>query len=267
MKEADNHFTDKNIQNKHMNIIEFIDVTFAYDKVPIFKNVTISIKTNEIVFIVGPNGGGKTTFLRLMLGLVKPLSGTIRILGNKPQGIRHHIGYVPQQTNFDSRFPVSVMDVVLMGRLGNTIFDHYSRKDRQISLQALEEVNCAALKNRPFASLSGGQRQRVLIARALATEPQLLLLDEPTSNVDQMTTYKLYDLMKRLGERMSIVFVSHDVGFASTIVTSVLCINNQNVVVHPVSELTGATIATLYGGPMSLIRHDHRCSEKGHECG
>ena len=135
--------------------------------------------------------------------------------------------------------------------------------DRNEAQSALEEVGLGDSGRRPFADLSGGQRQRVLIARALATNPSMLLLDEPTSNVDQSTVRRLYDVLGELSSRLTIVFVSHDVGVVSSIVDSVVCVS-ETAILHPISELTGETLAALYGGDMSLVRHDHRCSEAGH---
>lgn len=247
-----------------MKQIQMQNVTFAYDGEPVIHDVTLSIDQNELVCIVGPNGGGKTTFLRLILGIIKPQSGTVRVFGQHPEYARREIGYVPQQTMFDQSFPVSVLDVALMGRLGGSNWGFFSKEAKGKALFALEEVGLAPLAGKPFSSLSGGQKQRVLIARALATEPRMLLLDEPTSNVDQLTTHKLYEILQRLSAKMTVIFVSHDVGVVSTIVTSVLCINNREIVVHPTSDLTGDALSTLYGGNMKLVRHDHRCAEERH---
>jgi zinc transport system ATP-binding protein len=246
-----------------MTQIDFSHVSFSYDGEPVLHDATFGVGEREIVCIVGPNGSGKTTLLRLILGLVKPRQGTVSVFGEPPQRVRHLVGYVPQQTLYDPEFPVNVLDVVLMGRLGRTLTGAYSAQDRAAAHQALAEVGLADMVSRPFAALSGGQRQRVLIARGLVCSPRLLLLDEPTSNVDQSTTQKLYQVLKDLSTRMTVVFVSHDVGIVTSIVTSVLCVN-QTVSIHPTSSLTGERLATLYEGAMALVRHDHRCAESGH---
>jgi len=247
-----------------MNIIELENVTFAYNNGLILTDVTLSVKKNEILFIVGPNGSGKTTLLKLLLGLEKPDSGVIKLFNRKPQQVRKRIGYVPQQSAFDAQFPMNAMDVVLMGRLGNSMLGIYTKNDVSKGLSALKEVDLSDAKNKSFASLSGGQRQRVLIARALASDPELLLLDEPTSNIDHITTHNFYEMLRQLGKRMTIVIVTHDIGLVSTVATSVLCINNNKAVFHPLSELTGDMVSQIYGNSVAFIRHDHRCSEKGH---
>jgi len=248
-----------------MDQIVLEDVSFGYTGEPVLTDVNLRIGEREIVVIVGPNGSGKTTLLKLMLGLLKPGSGTVQVLGQPPERARAAIGYVPQQTRHDPQFPVGVMDVVLMGRLGAAgARGWYSAADRAAAEAALADVDLAGAGARPFAALSGGQRQRVLIARALVSAPRLLLLDEPTSSVDQSTVQRLYRVLKALSERMTVVFVSHDVGVVSSMVTSVVCVN-RTVTLHPTSALTGQTLAALYGGDMTLVRHDHRCAEAGHD--
>jgi zinc transport system ATP-binding protein len=246
-----------------MDQIVLDDVSFAYNAEPVLTEVNLRIGEREIVVIVGPNGSGKTTLLKLMLGLLRPSRGRVRVLGQAPDRVRTSIGYVPQQTQHDPHFPVGVLDVVLMGRLGSGAAGWYTAADRQAAERALADVDLAGSGDRPFGVLSGGQRQRVLIARALVSAPRLLLLDEPTSSVDQSTVQRLYGMLKAFSERMTVVFVSHDVGVVSAIVTSVVCVN-RTVALHPTSRLTGETLAALYGGDMTLVRHDHRCAEAGH---
>jgi zinc transport system ATP-binding protein len=158
------------------------------------------------------------------------------------------------------------MDVVLTGRLDRRRwFGFYRRADKEAAAKALHEVALDDLRHRPFAALSGGQRQRVLIARALASEPDLLLLDEPTANVDIAVEEEVYAVLRELNQRLTIVLVTHDLGFVSTFVKSVICVNRR-VTVHPTSEVTGAIISEIYGRDLKLVRHDHRCAEDGHQC-
>jgi zinc transport system ATP-binding protein len=247
-----------------MDAITCRDLTFGYDGKPVLNNVNISIPDGDFVCVVGPNGSGKTTLLKIALGLLKPTVGSIEVFGRQPDHSRGRIGYVPQHPRLDPLFPVSSMDVVLMGRLGKTrSFGAWRTADRDFAVQALDEVGLADQAGRHFASLSGGQKQRVLIARALAGEPDLLLLDEPTAGLDAHIEEGFYRLLQELNQRLTIVLVSHDLGFVSGFVRSVVCVG-QDVVVHPTSEITGQVIADLYGSDMRLVRHDHRCSEDGH---
>lgn len=244
-------------------IVNFTNVSFSYDDREALSDVNFTIHRGESVCVVGPNGGGKSTLLKLMLGLIKPTTGTITILGNPPEKARRKIGYMPQYMNCDYAFPVSVMDVVLMGRMGHRFMGFYSKEDKMIAFDKLQEMKVADLYKRPFSDLSGGQRQRVLIARALACEPELLLLDEPTANVDPAIESQFYEILKELTSKITILTVSHDLGFVYEMLDRVLCVNHF-VRVHPVSELTGDFIKDIYGGDVKMVRHDHCCSEGGH---
>jgi zinc transport system ATP-binding protein len=242
--------------NAEAAIVTFDRVSFAYSGDPVVVEASFDIRPGEFVSVVGPNGGGKTTLLRLILGMVRPDAGTVQVLGGAPERARGRMGYVPQFSRFDPLFPVTVMDVVKMGRIGGFVAGPYRRDDRLAAAEALEKVGLPELRWRPFSALSGGQRQRVLIARALATHPQLLLLDEPTANVDRAATAKLYELLVELARNLNIVLVSHDIGIVSKFVSNVLCVN-RTVVKHPISAFTGEMLSELYGSDMALVRHDH----------
>ncbi len=239
------------------------DLNFAYDDIRILCNVNLDIHAGDSICIVGPNGGGKTTLMKLILGLLSPDSGSIRIFGESPAEARLRVGYVPQYAKYDPQFPISVLDVVLMGRLAGTLHNRYSTTDKNVGMQALGQVGLADLAARPFASVSGGQRQRTLIARALASGGEILILDEPTANIDHESEVKFLDLLRDLNTKMTILMVTHEVGFASSFFKRIACVNRQ-VVIHPTSELTGQLIQEMYGGDLKMIRHDHRCSEEGH---
>jgi len=230
-------------------------LSFAYDAEPALEDVNLTINVRDFVCVVGPNGGGKTTLLKLILGLLTPGGGSLQVFGLSPDKARTRVGYMPQYAQLDPQFPVSVMDVVLMGRLRPGIAP-YGRADRQIAERVLGEVSLGDFARRPFSVLSGGQRQRVLIARALACEPDLLLLDEPTSNLDLRVQGDFYDLLRDLSKRLTVMLVSHDVGFISNLVRTVVCVN-RTVSVHPTSELSGKTITDLYGSEVRMIQHHH----------
>jgi zinc transport system ATP-binding protein len=215
--------------------------------------------------MVGPNGGGKTTLVKLILGLLRPDRGQVQVFGGQPSAQCAHIGYAPQHVAFDPRFPVSVTDVVLMGRIGQTgMLGPYRRGDRIAAGGALEAVGLADLARRAFSDLSGGQRQRVLIARAIASDPQLLMLDEPTANLDIGVEVEFHDLLEQLSEKLTLIMVSHDVGFVSQLVDKVVCVHGS-VAVHPTAELTGEVMSDLYGHDVRLVRHDHNCQDHSQE--
>jgi zinc transport system ATP-binding protein len=246
------------------SVISLEGVSFAYDSTPIIEDVYLEIPQRDFACMVGPNGGGKTTLLKLFLGLLVPARGRIRIFGKSPEAARSRIGYMPQHAQVDFRFPVSVADVVLMGRIGKAeTVGPYRRAHREVAWQALREVGLADLRQKAFGDLSGGQRQRVLIARALAVEPELLLLDEPTANLDASAENELYELLRRLNERLTVIMVTHDLGFVSRFVKTVICVK-RCVVVHPTSEVTGEVIREMYGGEVCMIRHDQHRHQGGH---
>jgi len=245
-------------------VISFNNVCFGYDKSEVLHNVNFNLFERESASIIGPNGGGKTTLVKLILGLHQPQTGSIKVLGRSAQASSRRIGYMPQSTHFDQNFPIKVLDIVLMGRLGKQRRPFYTRADRQASMQALDETGLADLAARPFVSLSGGQRQRVLIARALACDPELLLLDEPTAHVDPAMEEQVNETLAHLAERLTVITVTHELGFVSRRVDRVLCVNHT-VKLHPTSEITGEIIQEIYGSDLRMVRHDHQCSEKGHQ--
>jgi zinc transport system ATP-binding protein len=241
--------------------IRIDELNFSYGRVQALKKASLAIEEREFVCMVGPNGGGKTTLLKLMLGLLEPQAGRVSVFGEVPRVGRRWIGYLPQHANLDSKFPVTALDVVLMGRLGKTrAFGFYSKVDRTAAQGMLERVGLGSLAKRPLFELSGGQRQRVLIARALVCEPKLLLLDEPTSSLDDYVERELYELLKELNEELTIVVVTHDIGFVSSYVDKVVCVNRQ-VRIHPTSEVDESIIHDMYGENIHMVRHDQ---EHGH---
>ncbi len=243
-------------------IIAIRDVSFSYGEVLALENVTVDILANEFIAVIGPNGGGKTTLVKLMMGMLEPDWGDIRVLGGPPWSVRQRFGYVPQHTRFDYEFPISVMNVVLMGRLGHGPgVGPFGASDRESASRAMAVVGCADLGKRSFSELSGGQSQRVLIARALVSEPDILILDEPTANLDPTVQDDFYDLLHELKNQMTVIIVSHDVAFVSKHVDRVVCVN-RTVVLHKASALHGDVIETLYGEMgVHLVDHTHHPDE------
>ncbi len=239
-------------------VIDIKNLSFSYSKETILTDVNLTVNHGEFISIVGPNGGGKTALLKLMLGILKPDKGRILIFGQQPKKARLNIGYMPQHTNLDIKFPITVMEATLMGRISGSLTGRYKKKDIQIAKDTLAKLNLQDFHNRSFGELSGGQRQRVLIARALCCKPQMLLLDEPTANIDPEVEESLFEILKELNKKMTIILVSHDIGFVSQVVKSVICVNRK-VAVHPTSKLNGNIIKDIYGGDLRMVRHDHRC--------
>jgi zinc transport system ATP-binding protein len=237
-------------------IITLEDVSFRYEEHLVLENVCLSIHEQEFLGIVGPNGSGKSTLLKLILALLTPQQGRIEVFGSTPAEARLRLGYVPQFATFDRNFPISVRDTVLQGRLGKTRpVLGYRQRDRKIACEALAEVEILDLAQRPLTALSGGQLQRVLIARALACEPDVLILDEPTAHIDPKVEESVFELLKRLNKRLTVIVVSHDIGFITHYISRVACLN-RTLVCHSTSDITGKMIEELYGGPLHAVRHD-----------
>jgi len=237
-------------------IIILDGIYFRYDDLTVLEDICLTIRDKDFLGIVGPNGSGKSTLLKLILGLLSPQQGTIKVFGSIPAEARLKIGYVPQFATFDRNFPITVLNTVLQGRLGTTrMLFGYTRQDREAARQSLAEVEILDLEQRPLTALSGGQLQRVLIARALTCNPEALILDEPTAHIDPKVEEGIFELLKRLNERLTVIVVSHDVGFITRYITRVACLNRR-LVCHPAKELTGKMIEELYGGPLKVVQHD-----------
>jgi zinc transport system ATP-binding protein len=238
-------------------VLSFQGVSFGYGDGPdVVLDVTLEIGARELIGLIGPNGGGKSTLLKIAAGLLKPRRGSVSVSGRPPHEARDAIGYVPQFALFPREFPITVAQAVLLGRLGGKPGFRWSSADRAAAARAITETELDALADRPLSALSGGELQRVLIARALAAEPMLLLLDEPTSNLDQRAEEDIFALLAKLTDRMAVVLVSHDVGFVTGFVERVACIS-RTLICHGTSELTGEVINELYGHPVRAVHHAH----------
>ncbi len=242
-------------------IVEIKNVCFVYNGQTVLEDVSLDIRQGDFIAMIGPNGGGKTTLLKLMLGLLKPAKGSIRVLGNTTEKASHHIGYVSQDVHINRSFPITSIDVVLMGKLGpNKRWGRGSAQDRREALVALERMEIEAFADSKIGELSGGQRQRVFIARALVTQPKVLLLDEPTASIDAKGQAEFYSLLKELNEDITILVVSHDLVAISTYVKSVTCVNKR-LHYHHQAEITGEMLEEMYPCtdeeicPVELIAH------------
>jgi len=226
-----------------------------YDGEPVLEDVNLSIGRNDFLGVIGPNGGGKTTLLKVILGLIKPKRGMVSVLGKSPEKSRNKIGYVPQINLFDRDFPINVWDVVLMGCYGDIgLLGRYRSEDKEAAQKALETVGGLALKDRQIGRLSGGEQQRVFIARALVAKPRLLLLDEPTASVDPAMQTEFYEILEGLKKQMAIVLVSHDSSAISIYVDKIACLNRQ-LYYHGSKEISPEILEATYKCPVQMIAH------------
>ena len=237
--------------------IEIRNVEFRYPgRISILEDVNLRIEEGEFATIIGPNGGGKTTLLKLILGLLEPQRGIIRVFGMQPRKALPRIRVMPQHSTSDPFFPIRVREVVLMGRLApGRKPGPFRRADRLAAEKVLERVGISHLASHSFSTLSGGERQRVLLARALVSKPRLLLLDEPEAGLDRKVEQEFFDLLNELNRDTTIILISHDLGFVASYVQTVICVHHT-VDVHPTSSLNGEMIRDLYGSDVHLVHHD-----------
>lgn len=241
--------------------VELEHVSVSFGPVVALEDVTLRVERGEFLGVVGPNGAGKTTLLEVILGVVKPDTGVVRVFGETRDdfGSPHKIGYVPQVSTLDARFPIRVLDVVLMGRYPKIALGRLpGERDRAMALEALSMVRMQDLASRPIGRLSSGQRQRVLIARALAGKPELLLLDEPMTGIDTSVREGLYDLVNELhrGMGLTVILVSHDLNVISKYVDKMACMNRKLVAHGLPRETVGAQmLAATYGDSAMFFAH------------
>lgn len=240
------------------DIVNLENVTFSYEDVPVLQNASCTIYEGEFVGIIGPNGGGKTTLLKIVMGFLKPQKGKVRVFGKPPTEEYSNIGYVPQTIRFDKLFPISVLEVVLQGRLSHLPwYGFYSQYDKDFALDVLKRVGMADFQNKAFGTLSGGQAQRVLIARALASNPKLLLLDEPTASVDSQAQAEIYALLKSFEGDITILMVTHDLNIAVENVKKVICVQRTVVALTP-QEVCEHFALGLYHTPLITGIQNHK---------
>ncbi len=237
--------------------LSFEDVTFSYGDVPVLSKVNFSVPAGEFLIAIGPNGGGKTTLLKLALGLLLPDRGKISIFGKTPGEDPAAAGYVPQDAGLSRDFPVTALEVVLQGRIGGTKKWgwRYSKEDREAAFAALESMGMAHAAGRTMGLLSQGQRQRVLIARSIASAPRLLMLDEPLASIDAESRDSLMAWLAELKGKLTVVMVSHDMSVISGHATAVACVNRR-VFYHGSAEIVPEMVEAAYGScPVELVAH------------
>lgn len=239
-----------------MTAIHIENLSVNYGQTSAIADVCLDVTEGEYLGIIGPNGGGKSTLLKAILGLVPITTGTIQIYGKPPRNNRALIGYVPQFAAMDKKFPITLLEVVLTGCLksGLSPFYRFTAKNKRSALKLLERVGIADLANRQISELSGGEFQKMLIARALMVNPKLLLLDEPTASVDAASRDQIYTLLAELNKNMTIILVTHDLLAISSQVHRLACLNGH-LVYHGEPELTENVVNSLYGCPVDLIAH------------
>jgi len=247
------------------SIIEMRNVSFSYNGQKVIQDVNLDIQQGDFTAMIGPNGGGKSTLLKLILGLLQPDSGTIRVMGKPTKKASRFIGYVPQDVQINRSFPITTMDIVLMGKLDpKKRWTRHSAQDRRQAFEALERMKIAEYADRKIGDLSGGQRQRVFIARALVTQPKLMLLDEPTASIDTKGQTDFFKMLKELNQEITILVVSHDLLVTATYVKSVACVNKR-LHYHNHGELTGDILESMYSCtveevcPVDLVAHAMPC--------
>ena len=245
------------------------NVSVYYGDEVALSNVYLDVAHGEMLGIIGPNGGDKSTLLKAILGLTPITTGSIQIYGQEPGKNKAAVGFVPQFATMDKRFPISAIEVVLTGRTkpGLSLFMRYSEEDKESAHAQLKRVGIEHLANRQISELSGGEFQRLLIARALAVNPKLLLLDEPTASVDASSRNQIYQLLREINADMTIVLVTHDLLAISSEVRKLACLNGK-LVYHGEPQLNETIVNELYGCPVDLIAHGvpHRVL-KAHEEG
>lgn len=231
------------------------DITAGYGSDVVLDRVSLVVPRGDFLGIIGPNGGGKTTLLNVLLGLVPHRSGSVSILGEPPAGGRRHIGYVPQSGGHDPKFPVTVWEVASMGCIhGGNLLRKTTTDDREAIADSLEKTGMLDQRDRPMGELSMGQRQRVLFARALAVRPSILLLDEPTASMDPGAASSVYELLQRLNDTVTIIMTSHDLTAVFSEVKTIACLN-RTLHYHGREKLSAESIGRTYQCPVDIITH------------
>ncbi len=234
-------------------LVELIDITAGYDDVPALIDANISIYKDDFIGIIGPNGGGKSTLIKVLLGLLKPMKGKV-IIHKQNFGERKMFGYLPQMSTIDRRFPIRVIDVVLSGLMKDSrLINRYTKRDNEIVDECMNSNGIYEIRKKNIGELSGGQMQRVFLSRALVANPTILILDEPTTFIDGNFEFELFNTLNNLKNKLAILLVSHDIGTISSNVKTIACVN-QSLHYHPSNVLTDELLK-VYNCPVDLLAH------------
>jgi|GEM_PF-233377 zinc transport system ATP-binding protein len=256
----ENHFRENNILD--FKLI-FKNVSFYYEdnqEFPILEDINFEINNGDFISIIGPNGSGKTTLAKLILRIIKPTKGEIYFLINNNKYEKFNIGYVPQYIIFDPLYPITPFEIIISARLRNKFPFFYTKKDKEIVLSIMDDLKITNISNTLFQNLSGGQKQKVLIARALASGSDFLILDEPTSNLDRETQKFIYEKLQLLKKDKTIILISHDISFVPEISTKIFCLN-RNLIIHKNENNFNKSIySNIYN--CSFKKVDHNTIEK-----
>lgn len=236
-------------------LIEIQNVTAGYGTKIVLKDINLDIWKDDFLGIIGPNGGGKTTLLKLILGLLSPKSGTIRFFDGEKEVSSLKIGYLPQMNNIDKKFPISVREVVASGlAFEKPLFRKYTALQQERIEKVVGQMGLEDLVNRPIGELSGGQLQRVLLGRSIVSQPQVLILDEPNSYVDKRFESRFYQLLTEINKESAIILVSHDIGTVLSMVKNIACVN-ESLHYHPGADVSEEWLGEKYACPIELVGH------------
>ncbi len=236
-------------------IIELQGVEVAYDEKTVLRDVNLTVYERDFLGIIGPNGGGKTTLIKVILRLLKPRKGTLRFFADGRPVEEIKIGYLPQYNNIDKKFPISVYEVILSGlSRQKSLFRRFSAEQRQRVTDIIRQMGLEGLEQRPIGQLSGGQLQRALLGRAIVSEPDVVILDEPNTYIDKQFEAKLYDLLARINQQRAIILVSHDIGTVLQNVKTIACVN-ETLHYHPDTEISSEWLEKRFGCPIEILGH------------
>jgi zinc transport system ATP-binding protein len=236
------------------SLLELRNMSAGYDRKVVLSDVNLTVNPDDFIGVIGPNGGGKTTLLKTILGLLQPIKGEIVFNESMRKGDHHHIGYLPQVNRIDKKFPITVFDVVRSGLMSKKrLVGRYSREENERTTDLLQKMGIYAQRKKAVGELSGGQLQRVLLCRALVNRPKLLILDEPNTYVDNKFERELYERLRILNKDMAIMLVSHDVGTITSYVKTIACVN-RTLHYHPSNKISTEQLAA-YECPIQIISH------------